>query len=159
MTSKEKRGGDVRVAKTERKNPTHSSCCSQQGNVVLSAKADIRRPDVSRQILIQKTPSGFDDSQILLWQKMFNKIFDHTHKWTPDSPDVFWTQVEIESINKNFFSKRRLAVLTLEVKVGRVREGVDARVGPAGDFQRHRVEWPQPLYCLLCKKTTTFEHK
>lgn len=47
-------------------------------------------------------------------------------------PDLLRPEVEIKGPNKNVLSKRRIIVLALEVKVGRIREGVDTRVCPAG---------------------------
>lgn len=67
----------------------------------------------------------------------------------PDSPDVFRLQVEIKGLDEKVFRKWRFIIISLEVKVCRVRESVDTFVCPAGDGQRDRVERPQPPYRLL----------
>lgn len=85
-------------------------------------------------------------SNIAFYGRTFHS---HTSLWSPGSPDLFWPQVEIKGLNKNVFSKRRLIVLALEVKVGGVRESMDTWVSPAGDWQRHGVERLQPPYCIL----------
>lgn len=70
-----------------------------------------------------------------------------------DSPDLFRPEVEIQRINKNVLSKMWLVVSALEVEVGGVREGVDARVRPAGHRQRHWVDGSQLPYRILPTNT------
>lgn len=78
---------------------------------------------------------GYDNqiiSQILFNTEMLRQKFQ-TNQRSPDSPDLLCPEVEVKRLNKNVFGERRLIVLALEVEVGRVREGMDACVRPAGD--------------------------